>query len=332
MSQIERLGPRRAKVVTGRGASWGHATLLSLLSLLVLLAAGCAAPRPPPGPQRALHDDLTAIVVTEARSDWVADRLEFEQMGPRALQSGCLTPPTDRQALRAWLDAEIARQGGPAAARYAKNGNDFKSIEDLVELERIRGTLAWIEAHAADDCPFWLQPDADFAGVQSSQGRFVLLVESMGGFQLVRGEGPDLRFGGGGGGRLLPGFGLTDRVTLVGGFELGGTTTFPADSNGSRTVKPAWAFATPVMMRLHAGTWRFDTEAALIARAPIEAPDDLRYGARLAQAVGIAGLRVAGVMPYVMIWAGYEWLPPAGGESGVEIMRFGTRVGIDWDP
>lgn len=335
MSQTERSGPRRAKVVPDErgGGAPRLAGLLAMLFLLVGCGAGhLAQVRPPAGAQRALYDDLEAIVVTEARGDWVADRIEFEQIGPRLLQSGCATPPGDRQALRGWLQTEIGRLGGPASALYAKNGNDFDKIEDIVELERVRGSLDWIETHAAADCPFWLVPTADFSGVQSSQGRFVLLLESMGGFQVVHGEGDELRFGGGGGGRLLPGFGIGERLTLVGGVELGGTTTFPADDDGNRSVKPAWAAAVPVMLRVRAGTWRFDTEAALVARAPITDPSDQRLGARLAQAVGIAGLRVSGVMPYVMIWAGCEWLPPVGGEDGLQIIRFGTRVGIDWDP
>jgi hypothetical protein len=296
-----------------------------------LMTVACGS-QPPPGPARALFNDLNAIVVTEARTDWVADRLEFEQVGPRALQSGCRTPPADRAALDAWLAGEVLRLGGPASVQFAQNGHDFKAIEPVLQVERVRGALAWLEQHAAADCPFWLPPDPAFAGVQATAGRFVLMLESIGGFQLVSGEGDGVRVGGGGGGRLLPAFGLSDRLTLATGIEIGGTTTFPADDAGNRTVKPAWAAGVPLLARIHAGTWRFDTEATLIARAPLGEPGDGRFGVRVAQGVGVAGLRVSGVMPYVMAWVGHEWMPAAAGESGLSIMRFGTRVGIDWDP
>ena len=71
---------------------------------------------------------------------------------------------------------------------------------------------------------------------------------------------------------------------------------------------------------------------ALMARAPFETPDDLRFGLRVAQAAGVTTPRIAGVMPYVMLWVGHEWLPGTDTEDGVQIMRLGTRVGVNWDP
>ncbi len=301
---------------------------LALAVALLAVAAGCG-PLPPEGPGRALYTDLRAVVVHEARTDWVVDRVELEQIAPRVLQSGCQVAPEQRLALRAWVRDALQAAGGPAAASYARS-QDLSAVQDQLVLERVAASLDYLDAHQAD-CPFWLPPDPDFAGVQGDADHFVLMVETMGGGQVVLRDG-EATLGGAGGGRILPGYGLNSRLTLAAGLGLGGASTFPKDANGNRTVKPAWAFDVPVLLRVHAGTWRFDTELAATARAPFETPDSLRYGARIAQALGVTTPRVAGVMPYVMLWVGHEWLPAMNGEDAVQIMRAGTRVGINWAP
>ncbi|MCA9545307.1 MAG: hypothetical protein KC613_12975 [Myxococcales bacterium] len=297
---------------------------------LGLFLSACGAHRPPTGPQRALYDDVRAVVVHEQRTEWVSDRLELEQMGPRLLHSGCQTPADERAALAAWLAGRIAADGGPAAKAFAANGGDLSAVQDLLLLDRVATSLRYIQAHAGE-CPFWLPEDPGFAGVQSNTGRFVLMAESIGGAQVVFRDG-ETTLGGAGGGRILPGYGLSDRLTLAGGVELGGTSTFPKDADGNRTVKPAWAYGVPVLLQVHSGSWRFDTEATLTARAAFESPDDLRFGVRVAQAAGVTTPRIAGVMPYVMLWVGHEWLPAVDGQDDVQIMRLGTRVGVNWDP
>lgn len=269
------------------------------------------------------------MVVYEARTDWVVDRVELEQIAPRVLQSGCQVAPDQRRALRLWVGDALRDAGGPAAASYAKH-HDLDAVQDQLVLERVAATLDYLDAHQAD-CPFWLPPDPDFAGVQGDDDRFVLMVETMGGGQVVLRDGETI-VGGAGGGRILPGYGLNSRLTLATGLGVGGASTFPKDAQGNRTVKPAWAFGLPVLLRVHAGTWRFDTELAVITRAPFEDPSDLRYGSRVAQSIGVTTPRVAGVMPYVMLWVGHEWLPAVDGEDAVQIMRAGTRVGVNWAP
>lgn len=295
---------------------------------LALLTLGCG-PLPPPGPGRALYSDLQAVVVHEARTEWVVDRVELEQIAPRVLHSGCQVAPETRASLRAWVNESIEAQGGPAAAAFARSG-DLDAVADLLTLERVSASLDYIDAHQGD-CPFWLPVDPAFAGVQSDAHRFVLMLETMGGGQLVL-RGGDTTLGGAGAGRVLAGYGLNSRLTLAGGVGLGGASTFPKDADGNRTVRPAWAFGLPVLLRVHAGSWRFDTEVAATARSPFEAPSDLRYGARVAQSFGVTTPRIAGVMPYVMLWVGHEWLPAMGGDDEVQIMRAGTRVGVNWDP
>ena len=299
-----------------------------LIPLAAVAACACGGPAPEGRPERALFTDLRRIVDARARTDWVADRFEFQEVAPAALKSACQTDAAARQRLFQWLDARIAAEGGPAASQFSANGGDLEPLEEVVLLERVRGVLA-----AADpkDCPFWLRPDAAFAGVQGSAERFVLLMESMGGLQVLVGEA-DTAYGGTGSGRLIPAWGLSDRLTLGLGVELGVASTFPKDDNGARGLRPAFAQAVPFLLRVTTGAMLWDSELALTNRTPEADPDRTHFGYRLSQGVGIAALRIGNFMPYAVVWAGYEYLPGEGGQPDAHGIRGGTRFGLDWDP
>lgn len=299
------------------------------LVALALFAAACGA-RPEGPAADALYQDLRAIVATRQRVDWVVDRLEVEEAASDVLLSVCQTPPPARGELRAWLDRRIAAEGGPASAQYARNGGDLDALDELLTLERVRLALDYGERRAAADCPFWLRPDPGFAGVQSDANRFVLLVESMGGAQVVIEDG-DATLGGVGAGRLLPAYGLGQRVTLGVGVELGVASTFPRDGGGRR-LKPVATAAAPILLRVREETLRFDTEVALTARAGRGELSDPRPGGRVTQGVAIAGLRLAGAQPYGGLWLGYEWLPGDTHHRPLHRVLVGTRFGLDWDP
>jgi hypothetical protein len=301
-----------------------------LLLASVALSAGCG-PAPHRPAQRALYNDLRAVVETRERIDWVIDRAELNDAAPRALRSVCRATSADRVALRGWLQAQRNAQGGTAEAVWRANGQDLDAVSELLTLERVSALLDIADARSAQDCPFWVVPDPAFAGVQGNTRRFVLMLESMGSLQVLSADG-DTSIGGTGIARILPGVGLNDRLTLVSGIEAGVASTFPKGEGGQRGVKPAFATGIPVLLRIHEDTWRFDTEVAAVARAPEEDFGDLRWGVRVAQAAGVATLRVAGIMPYAMAWVGYEHYPEHGGGTRLHVMRFGTRVGVNWDP
>lgn len=289
---------------------------------------GCGGPAPEARPERALYRDLRRIVDARARTDWVADRFEFQEVAPAALKSACQTDPEARQRLVKWLDAQIAAEGGPAAAQFAANGGDLEPLEEVIVLERVRGVLLSAEPK---DCPFFLRPDPEFAGVQGSADRFVLMAESMGGLQVLVGEA-DTAYGGTGAGRLIPAWGLNDRLTLGLGAELGVASTFPKDESGARGLRPAFSQAVPLLLRVTTGAMLWDSEVALTNRTPEGDPDRTHFGYRLSQGVGIAALRIGSFMPYAVIWAGYEYLPGERGEPDAHGVRGGTRFGLDWDP
>jgi hypothetical protein len=286
-------------------------------------------PLPPGAPERALYGDLRRIVETRDRTDWVVDRIELDEIAPTTMQSACRTTPATREALRRWLDRRIVAEGGPAREAYLRAGGDLDAVSDIVTLERIRLVLDHADAHALADCPFWLTPEADFAGVQSDAGRFVVYFETMGGGELSWSEGRGT-LGGAGAGRLLPAVGLGPRATLLAGAEVGGGGALARDGSGG--IRASFAAGLPLLLRMQSATRFWDVEVAGTARVPSGDLDALRPGARASVASGISALRISSLMPYFGLWIGYEYLPAADGEPAVQVARIGSRFGVDWDP
>jgi hypothetical protein len=291
-----------------------------------------ARPAPPESqPERALFLDLQKTVDSRARFEWVADAVEIEAAARHTLRSLCHVDAAARARLRAWLTAQVAELGGPAAAQY-RAGTDLDDLEDVVRLERVGSILDTMEPRLASQCGFWAQPEADFAGVQTDARRFVLMLETNGGGQVYLGRTP-LTFGGAGAGRLLGGYGLDDRFTLAAGIELGGSSTFPKDENtGTRSVRAAFLAGVPVLLRYARSTFLWDTDAAMTARAPEDNIEGWQYGFRLMQGFGTSELRIGNLMGYVLATVGYEYVPANLHHETAHILRIGTRLGVDWDP
>jgi hypothetical protein len=290
-----------------------------------------ARPAPEAQPERALFLDLQKTVDSRARFEWVADAVEIEAAARHTLRSLCHVDPAARARLRAWVTAEITAQGGPAAPRY-RNGEDLDDLEDVVRLERVGAILDTMEPRLATQCGFWAQHEADFAGVQTDNRRFVLMLETNGGGQVYLGRSP-LTFGGAGAGRLLGGYGLDDRFTLAAGIELGGSSTFPKDEKtGTRSVRAAFLAGVPLLLRYARSTFLWDTDLAVTARAPEDDIEGWQYGFRLMQGFGTSELRIGNLMGYVLATIGYEYVPANVHHETAHILRIGTRLGIDWDP
>lgn len=301
---------------------------LALLTLAAALA-GCVR-LPADTAERALYLDLRSIVETRSRIDWVIDRNELDEIAPAVMTSTCQTTEATHLALAGWLDGRLAAEGGSAREVWAAAGNDLSAAREALIIERVTAALRY-GGERREDCPFWLAPDGDFTGVQANTDRLVILAESMGSGQLVLQEG-DANIGGAGLGRLIPAWGITDRLTLGIGAELGVASTFPRTPSGGRSLKAVGTGGIPVLLRVLDGTWRYDLDVAAVTRATREEYKDLRFGYRVGVGFGLATLRIAGVMPYAMIWAGYEYLAPGAGEAETHILRAGSRVGVNWDP
>ncbi|MBW2454265.1 MAG: hypothetical protein JRI68_07135 [Deltaproteobacteria bacterium] len=316
------------------GTSWGRWwTRSDGLALIALgassLSLGCAT-LPDDPVQRALYSDARQVVETRERIGWIIDRTEYEAASSSLLQSVCQVPQDKTIELLDWLDGRIAEEGGPAEEAYRREDEDLGAIDELLTLERMRGALEYTDSLTQDDCPFWLEPDPEFTGVQTDTHRFLLLVESFGGGSLIFKGGVHL--GGGGALRVMPGYGFTDRLTIAMGIELGGSGAVSGvgtDEDQEIVARPTGAI--PLLFRLHDDTWVYDLELAAITQY-YEDSLSLPPGGRIALAAGIKTVRIGSLMPIAVGFLGYEIEPAYRDLPVSHAIRIGTRVGVDFDP
>lgn len=292
-------------------------------------AIGCGT-LPDAPVERALYFDLRSVVETQSRVDWVVDEDELDELASAIMTSACQTPAPSRRALRSWIDLRLADAGGSAQAVWAANAQDLSEAREPLMLERTRAALDYGEQRI-ESCPFWLLPDPEFDGVQGNTDRLVFFAESMGSGQIVIQDG-DVTVGGTGLARLLPAWGVTERLTIGLGAEMGVASTFPRTESGGRSVKPVFTGGIPILIQVLDGTLRYDLDLAAVTRASRNEIEGLRFGGRVGFGIGVATPRIAGVMPYIVAWTGYELLAAGAGEPTTHILRGGTRVGINWDP
>lgn len=304
---------------------------LPILCSCVGLALTACGPTPPNAMTQSLFDDLDRIVETQSRTEWLIDRLELEEVAPHALRSVCQTPLRARRELDVWLTKRIAETGGPAREAWLRNGRDLDAVAEPLRLERVRAALRYADTHAESSCPFWLEVDDDFAGVQGDAERFVLYIETAGGFTYELGD-EDSILSGGGAGRVLVGYGLTPRYTLVGGAEIGGGGRLPKDESGTRSFEARLVMGAPIILRAHFGTWLWDSELAVVAQASENNLSHFRTGVRVAQGVGLSAIRIRNLLPYGLFWIGYEYSPAQDGFEEDHVIRAGTRFGVDFAP
>ncbi|MEZ4444710.1 MAG: hypothetical protein R3B72_36885 [Polyangiaceae bacterium] len=300
-----------------------------LLPTLLVALAGCATlPQDPV--ERALYGDLRHIVDTEERLGWLIDDYEIAEATPSALQSVCQVAVEQRMGLLDWLDARIAEEGGSAEQVYEAAGKDLSAAEELLTLERIQALLERADAEAGDKCPFFLEPDPDFRGMQADAERFVLLAESGGGFGIVL-QGRDLLLGGGGGLRVMPGYGFSDRFGAFVGIELGGNGAIsPTEDDGAQRFLARPSGAVPLLLRFYDNTWIYDVELAAIAEyydSTVTLP-----GFRISGGVGIGAVRIGSFMPFAVGTLAYEIMPPFRDLPLTHTFKLGTRVGLNIDP
>ncbi len=302
--------------------------LAGALAFSALAAVGCV-PMPRGSAQRALYRDLRKIVDLRDRTGWVVDRIDVQEVAPSAMRSACQVGEPARLSLASWLDRRIAAEGGPAREAYRKNGNSLRAIDGLVTLERVRAVLGYTNEHAAADCPFWLTPSPSFAGVEGAARRWVLWLETMGGLSIYTVR-DTVTFGGGGVGRLLFTRGVSERLSLGIGAEVGGGGTFPPGDTGGRGLVASFAAAVPILLRFAESAYVYDVEVAPTAWFTEQSVQP-RPGVRVATGAGLSTLRVGSIAPHGLLWIGYEYQFALGAEPPVHVFKIGSRVGLDWD-
>ena len=300
--------------------------VFAVLSLFAL--AGCAT-LPAGRAESALYVDVRKAVALRESAEWIVDRLEVEGIAESVMRSACQVDAPARERLMAWLDARITEAGGPAEAAFRRDRE--ASIDEALSLERVRAVVQYADAHA-HECPFWLDADPHFDGVQTDARRFVLLAESFGGGGLIVSRG-GVRLGGGGG-RLTFAWGLDQRLTLGIGGEIGGIGTFGGeDTSGARALVARFTAAVPLVLRITNLSRILDLEIAPNARW---SPSDLRLppGVRVGVAYGVSTVRVGPFMPTAMLYLRYEYLPASrdGIDPSEHLILVGTKVGVDFDP
>lgn len=303
------------------------------LIVLSIVIPGCTSVLPVAPVERALVNDVRTIVRSQARSEWTVDRSALDMIAPAVAWSACQVSADERARSLQWLDGAIGDEeealggrGLPAADLWRRADKDLGELDDLLELSRIRLALAGLHTRAADDCPFWLEADPEFSGMQGDADRFILLLESRGGVTLHL-RGSALAFGGGGAGRVLVGGGLSDRLTLAAGFEIGGTGRFDEDGE----VTGVLGAALPVLLRFVDAGSVIDLELA--ATTFLGGARGWPPGVRAAVAFGVVTPRVGGAFsPSAVFWIGYELHPARGPDEAFHVIGLGTRIGVDVDP
>lgn len=312
------------------GGSWiGSAPGASALSAAVAVLAW-AGPAPALGEDaEGLLADVERIVAVEQSLGWFVDRREYDDVLPAMLQSVCRAQPA------AWLEARAelerrAREKGDPRALFARAGRELDGpTKEALFVERQLGALTYAMQRASADCPFFVEPEADFIGRQTDRNRFTLSLETGGMLQIRKTEG-DWTFGGGGTARVLPGWGFGGALTVLTGAEFGGGAMIRPNVEPTQLAINYFP-AIPVVLRFHDVSWHYDAEVAPVAL--FQADDqDFSYGVRFGGAVGVAALRTRGFLPWAGLAVAYERYFESGGRAPASFIRGGLRVGLMLDP
>jgi hypothetical protein len=296
---------------------------------LLVAATACARQVPPTRPAASLYRDLERIVTVAEAAGWHIDRIEIDAVLSEALESTCRVPPAERRALAGWLDRAITQQGGPVERAFQARGRRLRKVSDLLTLTRIRLLLARARSAAPADCPFWMEPDRDFAGRQISDGRWQLSGGGGGKGMLARkGGSGDLRFGGAG--RILLGRSFGDRSALYTGLELGGSGAFPRNEEGERgTLVIGYDAVVPLVYRHTLVNSYLEVEGGWLGTGT-EEDTDLEHGVHVGAAFGARALRTRILFPGAAIGVSWERTFPDSGPPQYTV-KLGLRAAFDLD-
>ena len=264
--------------------------------------------------------DVKRIVLAEEANGWVLDRVAINSMYPVVLQTVCRASVNARQAALRALAAEQAQLGDPKAI-YERTGSLNSEVEAALHVQRMHATLQAVVDGAAADCPFYIRPEYGFDGRQTDRNRFTLSLET-GGLVQFRYTDGGLSYGGGGGLRILPGYGF-GRVSVLGGVELSGGAMVKAKDTSTFVLN--YFPAVPVVVRLRGTMWHADIEAAAVSLLQAD-NTNVSFG------VGISALRTRFIIPWAGIGIAYEYFAESGGRSAASFVRGGFRLGFQWAP
>lgn len=280
-----------------------------------------------------MYIDLYKSVQLSEDAGWVVDSVQLQDNLELSLRSLCQTTTVAQAELSQFLAQRIDDLGGPAAAQYAENGGELGDLSDVMSAERTRALLHYAQKRRTE-CPFYLQPDSEFAGLESDSERFVALFESQG-YGAVLLQNGERALSGGGSVRALLGYGLSPFFTVAVGADLGGSGTLinsdpTSQSDAAEQIDTSLSVAVPIALRFQRFSRLLEIDIAPVLRFDRRA-HRFPPGIRATVGLGASTMRKGDFMPYILLWLGAEthWERP--GSPASLSLRAGTRVGVDWD-
>ncbi len=276
---------------------------------------------------RSLMSDVARIVAAQEAEDWFTDQQALRSIEEHVLASVCRATPEARAAALASFEQARAEHPDPRAA-FAERGKLTSEVEDALTAER-RVLVLRRALERVAECPFWIAPEPEFHGLQSDRKRITLSVESGGSVQFRQTEGR-WTFGGGGGGRLLVGYGFDGRYTFLAGAEFGGGAMLRPNTDASEFIINYFP-AVPLVFRTRHLTFHYDIELAPVALFQAD-NTRLSWGGRIGYTFAFTALRRRNVLPWAGLALAYEHYFPGGGRESAHFLRGGLRIGLPWDP
>lgn len=270
--------------------------------------------------------DLKRIVLAEEANGWVLDRVAINSMYPVVLQTVCRASVNARHAALRDLLAQQQRLGDPKTI-FQRTGSLNSEVEAALHVQRMHATLQSVVDGAAADCPFYIRPQRGYDGRQTDRNRVTLSLET-GGLVQFRYTNSELSYGGGGGLRILPGYGF-GRISLLGGIELSGGAMVKATDTSKFVLN--YFPAVPVVVRLRGTMWHADVEAAAVSLLQGD-NTNVSFGGRLGFGIGISALRTRFIIPWAGVGIAYEYFAESGGRPAASFIRGGFRLGFQWAP
>lgn len=298
--------------------------------LAVVLAVGACSrtPAPKDPTERALFRDLEREVTVGAATGWGVDKLEIDKLLGAGMDSVCRVDILGRRSLKEWLDAEIARKGGPVDQAWRARGKKLKKVDDLLVLHRVRLLLERADAMSMD-CPFWLEPENPFTGRQISEHGWQLSFGGGGKASAVS-QGNRRDFSAGGAGRILLGRTFDDGNGLYSGIEMGASAQFPKNDMGERTqLELGIDIVVPLVYRYTLLNTYFEWEAGWVGHSTEDDWNAFDHGVHVGFAFGGRALRQRFLFPGAALGIAYERLFVDGAD--LISVKVGARVAFDLD-
>ena len=273
--------------------------------------------------------DMERIVAAQERAGWFAERQGQERIQGNVFETLCRATPAARRGALSLAQRRAQQLGDPRAV-FEREGQELTSdVRAALRAERVALALKLGIEAATNDCPFWVKPRDGYLGIHTDRYRLTLNGESGGSVQLRRSEGR-WTFGGGGGGRLLLGYGVATSLTVLAGIEFGGGAMLKPGEGETRFVVNYFP-ALPFVIRFRDLDWHYDVELTPVA---LFQSDNTRisYGGRFGLAIGTSALLTQGLIPWGGLAVAYEHYFGIDGRPAAHFIRGGLRIGVSWDP